>query len=234
MIFVTDAHVAPQLGNVEPFFAMLDHLAKSDEDLVFMGDIFDLWIGHARYEGAEHRRFLAWCRDQKQRRRIGFVEGNHEFYVVRRHRECFTWSDEAALARRDLGLLIVHGDLINRADTQYLRWRKLSKSWGMRWFIRLLPFGGRLVQRLKKNLKNTNKEFRLGLPKEALAAYADEQLDGKVRRIVVGHFHAAHRVQVGEGVLDVLPDWYATGQIAVFRPEEQVLKTIPWSEYAAP
>lgn len=233
MIFVTDAHVAPRLGNVEAFFEMLALLAQTREDVVFMGDIFDLWIGLKRYEGPEHRRFIAWCRAEQDRRRIGFVEGNHEFFVVQRHHRAFTWSDGAALELAEQRLLVVHGDLINRKDLNYLRFRKWSKTQAVRALVWLLPFGATLVERLKKKLKKTNKAFRIHLPEDELAAFAATQLAAGVRRILVGHFHHEYVVAgPAGGSLNVLPDWYATGKVAHYREQDDHLAILPWEALA--
>lgn len=233
MIFVTDAHVAPRLGNVDAFFEMLSLLAQTQEDVVFMGDIFDLWIGLKRYEGPEHRRFVAWCRTERVRRRIGFVEGNHEFFVVQRHRDAFTWSDGAELQPAETGILVVHGDLINRNDLNYLRFRKWSKTQAVRALVWLLPFGATLVERLKKKLKKTNKAFRIHLPEDELAAFAAARLEPGVRRILVGHFHHEYVVAGATGgCLNVLPDWYATGKVAHYREADDHLAILSWEALA--
>ena len=45
LIIITDAHISNENRNVVDFFFMLEKLAANDDDIVFLGDIFDLWIG---------------------------------------------------------------------------------------------------------------------------------------------------------------------------------------------
>ena len=56
MILIADAHTGK--ANVGAFFEMLEAIADTGETVVFLGDIFDLWIGLPRYETDQHRRFL--------------------------------------------------------------------------------------------------------------------------------------------------------------------------------
>lgn len=225
MLIVTDAHVSAANGNQEEFAEMLSALERFEGEIVFLGDIFDLWIGLTRYEEPAQRAFVAWCAN---RGGVGFVEGNHEFYVVRRHRAAFAWSSD--WGRRSGGLLFVHGDLINRADHKYLRWRKLSKNAAMRWFVRCLPFGTRLVQRVKRKMKKTNMAFRLHLPEEALSQYCRDRSAEGVTRIFVGHFHQAFACEHGGCHLTVLPDWFSTGMITAYDRDTGALQSAPWRQ----
>jgi len=47
-VIITDAHVHPGFGNAESFFAMLTVLESLPVDVVFLGDVFDLWIALPR------------------------------------------------------------------------------------------------------------------------------------------------------------------------------------------
>ena len=62
MIIITDAHISKARGNHAIFFKMLESLEKNNQDLIFLGDIFDLWVALPRYEEEIHRDFIAWCR----------------------------------------------------------------------------------------------------------------------------------------------------------------------------
>ena len=57
-IIVADSHI--DNNNASAFFAMLAEVAKSDYDIIFLGDIFELWLGLNRYEEEMHKDFLSW------------------------------------------------------------------------------------------------------------------------------------------------------------------------------
>lgn len=226
---VTDAHVSEAYGNVAPFFQMLNRISTTQDDVVFLGDIFELWIGMARYEGREHAQFLNWCLEEKKRRTIGFVEGNHEFFVVQKHKKAFTWSSDSGHLDKENGRLFVHGDLINRDDRNYLRFRRLSKNLITKAIVRFLPRGPHLVNKLKLKLKTTNQDFRMGLPREAIDTFAKQRFQGGIKHVVVGHFHQAYEYSgKADGTLIVLPDWYSHRSVTLLRPEGH--QTIPWQE----
>ena len=116
MIIIADAHVSKAKGNHAAFFKMLEVLERNNEDLIFLGDIFELWIALPRYEENIHRDFIAWCRKQKKYRTIGYMEGNREYYLSNERGQAFTWCSTDAWWRDDAGALFVHGDQINRKD----------------------------------------------------------------------------------------------------------------------
>ena len=91
---IADAHIRRNQSDGGAFFDMLAALEGGPGDVVFIGDMLALWIALPRYENALHRAFLSWCRRQKAHRRIGFVEGNHEFFLARSHATAFTWSTD--------------------------------------------------------------------------------------------------------------------------------------------
>jgi len=231
LIIVTDAHVSEAYANVDPFFEMLEVLSGQEEGVIFLGDIFELWVGMKRYEGAIHQRFLEWCRREKARRVIGFVEGNHEFYVTGKHRNCFTWSSTKGHFDPGTGTLFVHGDLINRADKNYLRFRKITKNPLTKALVAVIPRGPAFAKKLKSKLKTTNQDFRIGLPEEALMAFGRNRLKGAVRRIVVGHFHQSFHFRASEGrELTVLPDWLSRQTVG--RLTDNGLEVMPWQALA--
>ena len=115
-IFIADSHL-PADDSVPQFFEMLDRVAETSCSIVFLGDIFELWIAYPSYEFPIHKKFLEWCRQEKKNRIIGFIEGNHEFYVTARYADSFSWGTDDSKLIDDEKLLLMHGDTINRADT---------------------------------------------------------------------------------------------------------------------
>ena len=95
IIFIADAHLVDAADSSDGFFEFLKKIGESEYQIVFLGDIFELWIAFDAYEEPIHRRFLEWCRTEKERRMVGFLEGNHEFYVAWRHGDAFTWAAES-------------------------------------------------------------------------------------------------------------------------------------------
>lgn len=231
MIIVTDAHVSRARGNVTAFYKMLAAIENTAHDLIFLGDIFDLWVALPRYETDIHRNFTAWCREQKKNRTVGFLEGNHEYYLANQRAEAFTWCSNDAWWQDDAKTLYVHGDQVNRRDRNYLRFRKLSKNRIAGYILRSLPFGPGIANSLKKGLKKTNTQYRLQIPWDELKFFADNRFAEGVDTIFMGHFHQEYCYDnQGSKKMYLLPAWLGTQKVALFEKNPQRVATMPWKE----
>ena len=69
-LMIADAHLTCRKPE-DDFFRVLDAVARLPGDIgvIFLGDVFDLWIALRGYENDEHRRFLDWCRREKTKRK---------------------------------------------------------------------------------------------------------------------------------------------------------------------
>jgi UDP-2,3-diacylglucosamine pyrophosphatase LpxH len=213
---------------------MLDTLAGCDDDLVFLGDIFDLWVALPRYENELHRRFLAWCRRQKRRRAIGFLEGNREFFLTTTHADSFSWCSSGPWHRGRAGLLFCHGDQINQRDFRYLTWRKFSKNRIVRTLLWGMPLGPAVAEHLKRRLKYTNAAFRRRLPVEQFEAFTEARRREGVHTLFAGHFHRSYTYRSPYGVqLHALPAWLGTGCISRYNRQARSLESFvpagPWT-----
>ena len=231
MIIIADAHVDADSGNVSDFFQMLRAIEKTDHDVIFLGDIFDLWVALPRYEKDIHRAFLSWCREQKKDRIVGFIEGNHEYFVADEKKDYFTWCSDAPSWRDEKDNLFCHGDQINPRDKNYLRFRKAIKNKISKTIFRLLPFGPRIGELFKYHLKKTNLEFRKQLPKEAISNFAEAQFDQGVNMIFVAHFHQNYRYRNRQAKgLYVLSGWFKTKQVTLYETASEEISSLGWRE----
>ena len=223
MILIADAHTGK--ANVGAFFEMLEAIADTGETVVFLGDIFDLWIGLPRYETDQHRRFLEWCRRERDRRTIGFVEGNHEFFVVRHHANAFTWSNEIEYVD-PAGHLFVHGDLIDRRDLGYRLYRAVVKNALAHVYLRAGPAAPALVRWIKRSLEREVCSKPVPrIPMDRFAAHCSAR---GVRRVFCGHFHPdVDAREVLDRCVVIVPAWNTGGYIARLAPDGSV-RVGPW------
>ncbi|MBU0698279.1 MAG: metallophosphoesterase [Proteobacteria bacterium] len=231
IIIIADAHVNEALGNHNQFFDMLTAFESCDHDLVFLGDIFDLWIALPRYESRIHHRFLSWCKQQKQRRTIGFIEGNHEYFIADERKDFFSWCTAGAFWQDRRGTVFCHGDQVNRLDSNYLFFRKLSKNRISKQILRCFPLGPWFVEYLKARLKDTNLDFRKHLPSRELETFAEQRFREGGRTIFVGHFHRQHfhRSPAG-GELHTVQGWLGSGSVTLFDVEQRSVSHRNWQE----
>ena len=75
LILVADAHWGEELTGLREAT-----LAHPDADWLFLGDIFDLWVGLPGMETEAQRSFLWWVRERRHLGRwVGFWMGNREY-----------------------------------------------------------------------------------------------------------------------------------------------------------
>jgi len=234
MIIVTDAHIGKAAESRAAFFQMLETVEKTGHDLVFLGDIFELWIALPRYEEEIHTRFSAWCRRQKSIRAIGFLEGNHEFFVAEERPEAFTWCTPNARQLEDSAALFVHGDQINRNDKMYHLFKKLTKNKLSKFILRIQPWGPWLIRSLQPGLNRMNTKDHACIPEKEIEKFAESRFAGGVDTIFVGHFHREYHYCMGESKqLRVLPDWFSTRKVTLYQERSKNITTIPWQELPA-
>ncbi len=221
MIIISDSHVSNE--TFDEFFDMLLMIEKTDHSVVFLGDIFDLWISIPRYENSNHRKFLKWCKKQIKKRSIGVIEGNHEFFVSRCHGGSFTWSNEEEFIENDV--VYVHGDMININDSGYRLLRVLSKNIFMKTLFRFLPYGGRVINWIEEKIGNINPKKNYNLPDNDINEFAEKKFKDGNKIILMGHFHQSKTYKYDDKRVFLLPDWYTTKKISYLDIENRSIKS---------
>ncbi len=229
MIFVADSHLSDLHPSRDDFFAMLAQIEQTGEDVILLGDILDLWIGAPAFLNETSRRLLDWCRRERAHRRIGLLEGNHEFYVGRAYGDCFTFWARAE--RREGDLLFAHGDLVNQRDYTYRLLRLVTKNPLSRLFFGYLPGGRKAALAIKHKLGEAGKTRKKFLPEAAVQAFADRWFAQGVRRIFLGHFHQEHRYEgANGGICQIVPSWQVSGQVVRYDEGADRIDVLPWQE----
>ena len=227
MIFiVADAHLEDGAELDGEFTEMLKALSRTDYDVVFLGDIMDLWIAKPRYERGCHETFIRWCREELARRKVFFVEGNHEFFVASRHKGEFSMAVEGSLRLGEA--LFVHGHAIQGRPWSFNRWFiPLCKSWLGSLVLALMPFGQAFAKCVKRSLGNRHPTPVLPVEEvqrwAALLAAKEE-----LRELFLGHFHKGGEFAVGKLGCHALPSWKDGGMAALYAPDTHSVTVAPW------
>ena len=241
---VADSHLGDARAPVDEFTAMLEQLPQA-RLVVLLGDVFKVWLALPKFWDAQARRLLDALHALRARGvPVWFVVGNREFFLPA--------DGAAALARGlpfdavvpDAAVLhwagrrygLSHGDLVNRRDRQYLRWRRIARSRPLAWLFRALPgaLARRIAERLERTLASTNQEIKIAYPADELAAFAAAVVPG-LDGFFIGHFHRDEthhppgEPQGGDGgeptpdrpapVLRIVPDWFSRKQVLRLHPD---------------
>ena len=221
---VADSHLGDARAPVEEFVDMLDHLPEA-RLVVFLGDLFKVWLALPKFwERQAHALLAGFERLRSRGVPVWFVVGNREYFLPRHSSVARSRGlpfdriiHEAAVmgwGGRRYGL--THGDLVNREDSQYLKWRRFSRSRPFEALFRALPgpLARRVAAGIERSLANTNQEVKISFPLgelEAFAAQAMAGLDG----FFIGHFHRDQTFAApgGRAILRIVPDWFSTRQL---------------------
>lgn len=225
-LMIADAHLTCR-GPEDDFFRLLDGVSHlpGDIGIIFLGDVFDLWIALRGYETDEHRRFLAWCRDEKTHRQVVFLEGNHEFFVAKKYADAFTYSSEDDF--QDGLLQWVHGDRINKQDYAYKVLRFILRNPLTRWFLWLVgpTFGPSFAHYVRERLRTTNQAHKHFFPEPHALSFLSSCPPDSV--VFAGHFHDRLTKTTDGRFLEVLPAYAEASELAYYDPAAPELEVFP-------
>jgi len=187
-------------------------LVNPEADWLFLGDVFDVWVGIPGMETEAQRAFLWWVQERRAAGRwVGLWMGNREFFLDRLSPRFSLLGEGTGGTLPEEKLAWEHGDLVNAQDHQYRLWSLISRS-GLVWLLaRVLPprVASALTRRLERSMRTTNRAYKVTFPREAFRAAAGCH-EGAV--FLTGHFHS-HEAEAN-GV--ALP-WAHEGDFMVWR-----------------
>jgi len=217
LVFVGDVHLDRDDVHLEVFLSFLDGLRPTVGRVVFMGDLFNVWIGRRELEQPHQRAVVE--RLESMRRDgivIRYIEGNRDYRIEDAYVGlALDDSTPGGIEERigDRRLFAIHGDLANPRDRQYRAWRRLSRS-SLAWMIlRGVPRRRRMrfVETLEDRLRRANLDFKQEFPEADVRAYASGFLGQGYDAIVLGHFHVEKDLAASPpsppGRILVLPEW---------------------------
>ncbi len=206
LILVADPHWSGALTGLDAARA-----AHPEADWLFLGDVFDVWVGVPGMDGELERAFLAWVEaTRRDGRWVGLWLGNREYFLDSLAGRFDLMGEGTGGMLEGEALAWEHGDLVNVADWRYRLWNLVSRS-GPVWLLaRILPRAAAhaLAGRLQRALHTSNRAYKLAFPRQAFAAAAAERAG---MTFITGHFHS-HEAE-GNGI--ALP-WAHEGEFMVW------------------
>ena len=219
ILVVADVHLnGDDPVALENFLAFLERESEGCGAIIFLGDLFDLWLGPPLLQEPHHL-LLTDALDGFRRRGflLAYAEGNRDLFVAHHFdRKLFHLATGGAiiLTRGGRRFVLVHGDRLNRIDYNYRIWNRLVRSGLVRLLLGALPprWTMRAAAALERSLRSTNRRFRTYFPHVQCERYARAQFGRGADVVLLGHFHQRLYFQYGAGSgpggeVYVLPDW---------------------------
>ena len=230
ILLVADSHLVQGSCECQEFMRMLDVISGyTGLDVAFLGDIMDLWIAKPRYEDEIQIGFCNWCLQEKDRRKIYFVEGNHEFFVARRHGASIGITSEGRIEAE--GIVFAHGHDIQEGRLGFNRlFIRFCKSTFSSIALDFMPMGRRFAEWVKRRMGSRGDfNCRDYIPMDRVEKWAAGLARGGARDIFIGHFHMGAECIVGPNAsCHVLAPWMGTGNVTLFNAASRKTHTGNW------
>ncbi len=216
---VADSHLGGPGGPSGPLVEQLLELPERGcRHLLFLGDVFQVWMGSRRWETPEVRELVPALRQLRDAGlRVDYVEGNRDFFLNGSpYEELFDHlSTEVAFEHAGVRYLAVHGDGLNDRDRQYLFWRWISKSAPVRFAVTRLPvrLAHRAMHGTETRLSRTNFKHKRSIPVEAIRRYGERRLAEGHDVLLLGHFHTEQTIAAKGGEIRLLDAWFHSRRV---------------------
>lgn len=225
-IFLADAHLRnPTDSNYRMLVSFLKGQTGKTDILVFLGDIFEFWIGKDK-PAPEHANFIDLLEEMtRQGTKLVYVEGNHDFHlgpVFTKRLNCQVLPDGGKITIDDHTVYLAHGDLANPGDHGYLRLRKFLRSSFIRTLIRTLPnqiLKGIAYRASHESRKNGSERKYRWPAREILKSYAEGIIAAGHDVVITAHFHQPFHEKLGDGELIALGDWISQFSYAIYEDQ---------------
>lgn len=217
LLAISDLHLNPASPErSRSFLRFLDAAFENRDEVLIVGDLFDLWFGQKHLTFPYQLPIVAHMDNLVSRGLvIYYVEGNRDFAISSYRQRLFREVEAVSLSVR-WGSRIVfaeHGDLINLEDRQYRLWRGISKSRFSLFMLRHLPPSVllSLAVYLEARMKPTNLKYKIQYPEKYCKQFYEDRFQKGMDIVIVGHFHEEREVistRNGKSVLFYnLPGW---------------------------
>lgn len=211
-LFISDLHLdAARPAVTDALAAFLENNCQCSA-LYILGDLFESWVGDDDdTQLAEHvRRLLKRFTDQGPS--LFIMQGNRDFLLGQAFCRAVGASlleDPCVINLHGEATLLMHGDSLCTADTEYQDFRRVSRD--PAWQQEIL--GRSLEQRreLASQLRGMSKTATSGKPEDLMdvtpAEVEDKMREYRVRQLIHGHTHRPARHEHPNGLRWVLGDW---------------------------
>lgn len=223
-LFISDLHLDPARPAVTR--ALADFLASNSQcqALYILGDLFEAWPGDDDDSplADEVRALLRRFTDAGPR--LFIMQGNRDFLLGQRFCEAVDarlLADPTVIDLHGEPTLLMHGDSLCTADTQYQQFRHKARdpAWQADLLEHSLSERRELASRLRSMSREANSTKAEDIMDVTPRAVAEAMHSHKVNRLIHGHTHrpACHKLAGGQRW--VLGDWGQLGWAINASPE---------------
>ena len=237
-LFISDLHLCDQRPAITRLF--LDFLAgeaRAADALYILGDLFEFWVGDDATGQDEFRRVIDGLADLTRARvPLHVMYGNRDFLMRQRFEEITGGRlipDPLRIELYGEPTLLMHGDLLCTADTDYMKFRAMVRdpAWQGDFLAKNLAERNGIFNNYREISKATTTKKPPEIMDVVQSAVEDVMHQHNVRRLIHGHTHRpgehAFTFDGGPARRMVLGAWYEQGSVLRVDAKGWALSTLP-------
>ena len=237
-LFISDLHLCDQRPAITRLFlGFLAGEARTADALYILGDLFEFWVGDDATGENEFRRVIDGLAGLTRAGvPLHMMYGNRDFLMRKRFEEVTGGRlilDPLRIELYGEPTLLMHGDLLCTADTDYMKFRAMVRdpAWQGDFLAKSLAERNGIFNNYREISKATTTKKPPEIMDVAQSAVENVMRRHNVRRLIHGHTH-----RPGEHVftLDgaparrmVLGAWYEQGSVLRVDAKGWALSTLP-------
>ena len=237
-LFISDLHLCDQRPAITRLFlGFLAGEARAADALYILGDLFEFWVGDDATGENEFRRVIDGLAGLTRAGvPLHMMYGNRDFLMRKRFEEVTGGRlilDPLRIELYGEPTLLMHGDLLCTADTDYMKFRAMVRdpAWQGDFLAKSLAERNGIFNNYREISKATTTKKPPEIMDVAQSAVENVMRQHNVRRLIHGHTH-----RPGEHVftLDgaparrmVLGAWYEQGSVLRVDAKGWALGTLP-------
>ena len=237
-LFISDLHLCDQRPAITRLF--LDFLAgeaRAADALYILGDLFEFWVGDDATGENEFRRVIDGLAGLTRAGvPLHMMYGNRDFLMRKRFEEVTGGRlilDPLRIELYGEPTLLMHGDLLCTADTDYMKFRAMVRdpAWQGDFLAKSLAERNGIFNNYREISKATTTKKPPEIMDVAQSAVENVMRRHNVRRLIHGHTHRpGEHVFTLDGATArrmVLGAWYEQGSVLRVDAKGWALSTLP-------
>ncbi len=227
-LFASDVHIGEHAADTAlTFLASLEMHASGASHLFLLGDLFDAWVGDDWCDPISAQAITRIAALTAAGRKLFVMRGNRDFLLdvsLPSPSRCAGFASRTRATMLDdptvidlfgVRALLAHGDTLCTDDTDYQRFRALTRTlaWQQDFLARPLEQRVAIAQDLRSGSAQAKSAKAEALMDTAPVTVAQTLRDAQVSLLIHGHTHrpARHVLEVDDQPAQrwVLPDWDA-------------------------
>ena len=201
IVVIADSHLGSDEKDLKVIIEFIQSLNPLKHKILLLGDLFYIWVEFPKYHTSNEKQlFSELSLFRRNGGSVFLTSGNRDFIfsdyysnsygdvlpfdMIKKGNLKFNFEDDLIFAQ--------HGDIVNKSDKIYLIWRRIVKSYFVKYILKIIPsfFGIKVIRFLEKKMNAANSKKQKFFPEEHWTKFVkDVHNQCRPKILLIGHFH---------------------------------------------